>query len=355
MIAYIKQLANLDVADRRRKQRNMIKAIQGMDITPIKVVTDGSAAGMRLSLTLEPERQVNIKADRLGLLSQQAQVWKSLTSDNHGVVLVAAGPKQGRTSTFYALVESHDAYLTNVQVLELEMERSIEGVRHNVFDPANEEAEFWTTLRAIMRRDPDVVGISELVDSETAEQVASGGLDGPRIYLSLRAENAMQALQGYLKSVGDAEKAASSLSGVVAVRLVRRLCETCRVPYQPTEAALKKLNLPASKVKQLYKAGGKIIVKGNNMEECPDCQGSGYDGQTGVYEILAFGDAEREVIKAGDLQRLRAEMRKKKTMFIPDAALAKVMEGTTSIEEVNRVLRPQAKPSGKPRAEAPTA
>jgi type II secretory ATPase GspE/PulE/Tfp pilus assembly ATPase PilB-like protein len=134
---------------------------------------------------------------------------------------------------------------------------------------------------------------------------------------------------------------------------MRRLCETCKVPYQPTEAALKKLNLPANKVKQLYKAGGKIIVKGNNMEECPDCQGSGYDGQTGVFEVLQFGDEEREIIQAGDLQRLRAELRKKKTMFIPDAALAKVIEGTTSIEEVNRVMRPTSGSSSSSSSKTP--
>ncbi len=343
VINYVKQLAKLDVADRRRKQRNTIKAIRRTETRPIKVVTDGSAAGMRLSLTLDPEKQVKIKADDLGLLPAQSQTWKSLVSDNHGVVLVAAGAKQGRTSTFYALVEAHDAYLTNVQILELETERPIEGVRHNVFNPTNDDAEFWTTLRAIMRRDPDVVGISELVDAETAQQVASGGLDGPRIYFSLRAENALQAIQAYTRAVGDAEKAAEGLVGAVAVRLVRRLCETCKVPYQPTEAALKKLNLPANKVKQLYKAGGKIIVKGNNMEECPDCHGSGYNGQTGVYEIMQFGEEEREIIQAGDLQRLRAELRKKKTMFIPDAALAKVIEGSTSIDEVNRVLRAPSK------------
>ncbi|HEB60460.1 MAG TPA: hypothetical protein ENJ06_01395 [Phycisphaeraceae bacterium] len=345
IITYFKQLANLDITDKRRKQKAIITAIEGTSQKKIKVVTDGSAKGMRLSLTIDPVKQVNIKVEDLGLLPPQRKAWDELVENGRGVVLVSAGPKQGRTTTLYALISSHDAYLTNVQTLELELERPIEGVRQNVFDPTVEDTDFWTTLRAIMRRDPDVVGVSEMVDPETAKQVALAGLDGPRIYFGIRADNSLQGLQKYIKNVGDPGKAAESLTGLVGVKLLRRLCETCRVPYQPTEEALKKLNLSSSRVKQLYRAGGKVILKGNNPETCPECGGSGYFGQTGVYEILILGDNERDLIASGDLQALRTELRKKRMLFIPDAALMKVIEGETSIEEVNRVLRAQKKPA----------
>ncbi|MCK4874173.1 MAG: Flp pilus assembly complex ATPase component TadA, partial [Phycisphaerales bacterium] len=339
IITYFKQLGRLDAGDRRRRQRAIIKAIRGTETRELKLVTDGSGAGMRLSVTIDPTKQVNLRIDDLGLLPHQREIWDRITSSANGTVLIAGGLHQGRTNTLFSLIESHDAYLTNVQTLEIEEQRLIEGVRHNVFDPATEDSDFWTTLRAIMRRDPDVMGIAEMVDAQTAVQIAQAGLDGPRMYFSLRADNALQGLQVYMKAVDDPELAAAGLIGLIGIRLMRRLCETCRVPYQPTEEAIRKLNLPAGRVKQLHKAGGKVILKGHNPETCPECGGSGYLGQTGVYELLEIGEEERQLISNKDLQGLRAVLRKKKGMFIPDVALAKVIEGTTSIEEVNRVLR----------------
>jgi type II secretory ATPase GspE/PulE/Tfp pilus assembly ATPase PilB-like protein len=355
IITYFKQLGQLDITDRRRRQRATIEAHVRSEKRELKLVTDGSAAGMRLMISIDPTKQVSIKIDDLGLLTNQRSMIDSFVSEKSGVVLIAGGPRQGRTTTMYDIISLHDAYLTNVQMLELEQERQLEGVRHDFFDPAKDDAEYWTTLRALMRRDPDVVGVVDMVDAQTPEICAEFALEGPRIYLSVRADNGLLGLQAYLKAVGNVEKAASSLRGIVGVKLCRELCETCRVPYQPTAEAIKKLNLPAQRVKQLYKAGGKVIVKGNNPETCPDCGGSGYLGQTGIYEVMDIGEEEQAIIKSGDLQALRASLRKKKTMFMQDVALMKAIEGVTSIEEVNRVMRPAGSSRKKAAAPAPAA
>jgi type II secretory ATPase GspE/PulE/Tfp pilus assembly ATPase PilB-like protein len=140
----------------------------------------------------------------------------------------------------------------------------------------------------------------------------------------------------WCKAVGDLPTAAAPLHGVIAGRLVRRLCQNCRVGYQPSADMLKKLGLPADKVPQLFKKGGQVLIK-NKPETCPVCAGIGYIGQEGVFEAYLLGKTERELIKSGNLAALRAEFRKGGAPTIQQAALLKAVEGLTSIEEIMRV------------------
>lgn len=129
--------------------------------------------------------------------------------------------------------------------------------------------------------------------------------------------------------------AAKGLRGVVAQRLLRKLCSNCRVPYQPPPELIKKLQLPP-KLQQLYKKGGQVLVK-NKPEVCPVCNGLGYEGQIGVFEVYAFGPEARASIGKQDWNGLKTEMRKAKLPSIQQAALLKAIEGQTSIEEVSRL------------------
>ncbi len=337
-----KACAGLDVTDRRRKQTGQIK-VTAEDIThTLKVTSMGSAGGMRLTMLLDPAEAVSYKADQLGLLDQQMEALKAIAAEEQGVVLLASPPDGGRTSTLYAVVAMHDAYTSNVQTLEMEPQRNIEGVRTNVYDAAKEGAEFATTLRSILRRDPDVVAIADLPDAATAREAASADQERTRVYLSMKADNALTAVQGYVKAVGDTRKAADSLHGAVAQKLLRKLCTNCRVPYQPTPEMLKKLGLPEGKVKQLFKKSGQVMIK-NKPEICPACRGTGYFGQEGVFEVFPIGPEEREAIASGNLQGVAASLRKRGLPTIQQVAIRKAVEGTTSVEEVLRITAPPAR------------
>lgn len=351
VIDLLKRAAGLDVEDRRKRQRADIQVGQtGASTIPVSVSTIGASAGQRLTLTIDPVKQVSIKLSDLGMHANQLADAKKLIAEPGGVVLLAAPSGNGRTATLYAMLRSHDAYTSNVQTIELEPQAFLEGVRSNVFDPA-EGSEFATTVRSILRRDPDVVGIADVPDAETAKTVAKSDTDRCRVYLSLKADDPLKTIQAFAQLVGDQKAAGNCLKGVIAQRLVRRLCHNCKVAVKPSAENLKKLGLPPD-TKQIHRKGGKVLMK-DKEQVCPVCSGSGYLTLVGVFEVHPFGSEERRLIVANDLTALRALFRQNKQQSLQQAALQHVIAGDTSIEEVSRVLSGASSSRSAPSSEKP--
>lgn len=366
-----KAAAGLDVADRRRRQQGTLAVEEGVLKTIVKVVSIGAQGGMKLTMLLNPEQQVSKKIEDLGLLEPQLKELREIVAEGKGVVLVTSPPDGGRTTALYSVVKMHDAYTSNVQTVEIDPQAAIEGVRTNKFDPQSETppaapgapsgapgGEFSTLVRSILRRDPDVVAVAELPDAQTAKEIAKADQERTRTYLSFKAGDALTAIQAYVKAVGDTRQAAESLHGVINERLLRRLCTNCRQPYPPSADMLKKLGVPEGRVQQLFKKGGQVLIK-NKPEVCPTCAGIGYFGQDGIFELYAIGPEERALIVQGNLQGLKAALRKKNLPTLQQCAIKKAVEGVTSVEEVMRVTasEPPAGTSGAPasRPAAPAA
>ncbi|MFM9957753.1 MAG: ATPase, T2SS/T4P/T4SS family [Phycisphaerales bacterium] len=351
IIDTLKGVAKLDVNDRRRRLQGDIQlGMTGGNTLPARLTTAGASGGMKLSMLLDPAKQVSIKFDDLGFLPNQKEDMQTILSGK-GVVLVSAPPDNGRTTLLYALTRKHDAYTQNVQTIETDIQASIEGVRQNLFDAQAEGAEFATTLRSILRRDPDVVTVCETPDDATCAEASKADTDRSRIYLSMKADNPLQAVQLFAKGVGKQETAAKALSGLIGAKLVRRLCNNCKVPFQPKPEDLKKLGLPAE-TKQLHRKGGQVMVK-DKPEVCPVCGGTGYFGQVGLYAVHPLGEEERKLIAANELSQLRALLRQKKQQSLQSSGLQQVIMGNTSVEEVLRVTAEQAPTTQK--AAAPAA
>lgn len=363
VIDFWKSAAKLDLNDRRRKLVGDVRIERAGHRVPLRLITSGTSGGMRLTVLYDPERAVRRRANDLGLLEPQLAELRALVEDPRGVVLLAAPPDMGRTTTLYSVLRMHDAYTQNVQTAEMDPQDLLEGVRQNHYTGGGEGPEFCTFVRSILRRDPQVVGVAELPDEATAREIARADLDRTRVYVSLRADSALEAVQTWTRAVGDTDRAARALAGVLAQRLVRRLCPNCRVPYQPSADMLKKLGIPADKPRQLFKKGGQVLIK-NRPEVCPMCQGVGYVAQEGVFEVYRIGAAEQDAIRAGNWAALRAAFRKRPLPTLQQAALRKVLEGVTSVEELLRVAAgerlgtggesPASQPSGaKPPQHAP--
>jgi type II secretory ATPase GspE/PulE/Tfp pilus assembly ATPase PilB-like protein len=343
VIDFWKKAAGLDVSDRRRKQTGSIDASsESMSTTNVKCTTSGSKNGMVLTMLFNPSAAVRRKPEDLGMTGSQLEMVKDWAKETQGIVLLAAPNDNGRTSTMYSMLKLHDAYTSNIQTIEYEIEDAIEGVKQIRFDQSQEDADFATTVRSSLRRDPDVVGVCDLPDASTAKNIAISDYDRTRIYLSLKSEDAIGAIQLYVRGVGDAKLAAQGLHGVVAQKLLRSLCNNCKVAYQPTPDMLKKLGLPADKVKQLFKKGGQVLIR-NKPEICPACNGIGYEGQTGCFGVFPIGDEERKMIEAENWTGLRTAMRKRSLPTVQQAALRKAVEGITSIEEVSRISASSSK------------
>jgi len=348
-----KQAAGLDVEDYRRRQQGDIEIVAGDAKQRLRVTTSGGSSGVRCQVRFNPEGQAEFTVEQLGFLDPQLAEVKSIAEERKGAVLVTAPPRGGRTATLYALGRIHDAYTSNIQTLELEPAGMLEGVRHNKFDPAADGPDYATSLRSILRRDPDVVLVGELPDAQTAQEVAKADHDRIRTYVGFRAESALAAIQTFAKALGDAKQAGETIRGVICQRLVRKLCENCRVEYQPTPDMLKKLGVPADKApSSLFRKGGRVLIK-NKEDVCPMCQGTGYFGQEGVFEVFQLGPDERGLIAKGDLTGLRAALRKKRQPSLQEAAVHKVLKGVTSVEEVVRVTSSGSKSGGSRSSKKP--
>jgi type II secretory ATPase GspE/PulE/Tfp pilus assembly ATPase PilB-like protein len=353
IIDFWKKCAGLDVSDRRRKLRGSVSVTGGgMTGVDVKLVTSGTKSGMNMSMIFNPAQAVRRKPTDLGLLDKQIDMLKDWVNDGQGVVLLAAPSDNGRTTTMYSVLRLHDAYTSNIQIIELESEDLIEGIKQTEFDVSADGPDFATTVRSTLRRDPDVVAVAELPDTDTASNIANSDLERSRVYVSLKTDSALGAIQLYTKAVGDPKLAAKGLKGVVAHKLVRVLCSNCKVPYAPTPEMLKKLGLPEGKVGQLFKKGGQVLVR-NKPEVCSVCNGVGYMGQTGCFGVFPIEDEERELIIAQNWSGLRAAMRKRGLPSVQQAALRKAVEGMTSIEEVTRITSSsKSSKSSKPKAAA---
>ena len=350
VIDFWKGAAKLDLADRRKRLVGDCKVERAAETKPLRVISSGSQQGVRITVLIDPEKAVRRTLEQTGLMDVQVTELKSIVDEGKGVVLLAAPPDQGRTSTLYTVIRLHDAYTSNVQTVEVDIQDSLEGVRQNRFDPGQADGpEYFSLVRSILRRDPNVIAVAELPDAATAKEISKADPERTRSYISIPADSAMMAISGYVQAVGDSDLAAKSLRGVVAQKLMRKLCGNCKQAYQPTPEVLKKLGLPADKVKQLFKKGGQVLIK-NKPEICPACKGSGYYGAEGVFEVYKLDDACRDRIRAKDMNGLRGELRKKQLPSIQQAALRRAIDGTTSVEEVVRVTSEakDAKDGGTP-------
>jgi len=355
MINFWKKSAGLDTSDRRRKLSGEV-SISGDAISnaTLKLNTSGSKSGMRLSLVFNPAEAVRRSADNLGLLESQLELiknWATELEEVGGVVLLSAPADNGRTTISYSIMNFHDAYTSNIQSIEYEIEDALEGVKQIVWDSSKDGPDFATTVRSTLRRDPDIVTLCDLPDVETAQNVAHSDLERTRVYLCLRTDSALKSVQTYVQAVGDPKLAAKGLRGVVACKLVRVLCGNCKVPYQPTPDMLKKLGLPEGKVGELFKKGGQVLVR-NKPEVCSVCSGVGYSGQTGCFGVFELGSQEKKLIVEGDWNGLRAVMRKTGLPSIQQSALRKAVMGITSIEEVTRITAPAKSKSSSKKSKA---
>ena len=334
MIDYLKLHAGLDVSD-RRKQLTGACSVEGATHGKheLKVMTSGSTRGFQCQVWFDPLKQVSIPFEELGLLEHQLKQLQPVLEEEQGVVIVATGPKQGRTTTLYALTAQHDPYTMDIHIIEPQAERELDAVSSHRVAPAEQAPK----LRSVLLRDPHVVTVAAVTDQPTARQIAEGAAEGKRIYAGLRADDTFSALKLWVKAVGDPEIVSKSLRAIVAQRLVRKLCTVCRQKYKPDAAALKKLNLPADRIKELYKEGGKVVLK-NEPEPCPACHGIGYMGRTAAFEVMVLDDEARKMIKTGQLDALRAHVRRRKTLWLEEAALQKVVAGLTSIREAMRAM-----------------
>ncbi|MGA1517489.1 MAG: GspE/PulE family protein [Phycisphaerales bacterium] len=351
IVDYVKAQAGLDVQDRRRRQEADFSLNGPTGAATLTLATSGSSAGQTLRIDFNRRDRLSRPYESLGLLDAQRAVLDPLAEvhDRHGVVLVAAPSGQGLTTTGYSLLSRHDAFTCNIKTLEKKVELRLDGIDHVEWDASNPSLPFATQLQSILRRDPDIVMVGDTGEANAQATAATQGLYGPLVYVLMQQPGVASAITEWCRAVGDLKVAVKPLRAVVTQRLVRTLCPNCKQPFQPPPEQLKKLGIPERAAGRIHRAVGKIQPARNRIEDCPVCQGSGYLGQIAVFEVLPVTEEIRKHLFEGDLKAAMAEARRHKMLLLPEAALAKVVSGDTSLEEFARVFAP------KPAAPRPAA
>lgn len=344
ILRFLKGVAGLNVEEIRRPQTGRIQVsllTHAGEVGYSQVRSSGTTAGERLRLCFE-SGPVLVRLHELGLAPQRLElVKKKIMGKPTGMFLMSSPPANGLTTTQYAVIRSHDAYMHNIHALERRAEIELDNITQQLYEGTNTDVNYARMLQTVLRREPDIVMVSECQDRETAQLALRAAAGDRKIYMGLHATDSFDALSKLLAFVEDNGMVAKALHGVVNQRLVRILCEQCREAFKPDAATLKKLNLPVEKIERFYRppAEPKLDRKGKEIA-CTKCQGTGYTGRTAVFELLVVDEAVAKLIAAGaPMSRIKAQCRKNKMYYLQEEGLLKVIDGTTSMNEILRCLR----------------
>ena len=343
-VMLLKSAAGLDTEDRRKPQRGMIKlGIEGKK-TEFRLDTAGSTAGEYMRLLADPKKRHDFKLETIGFNEAQVQSLREIMQERTGVVLVSAPKSQGLTSLLYAILRGHDAFLEHIHTVERAPDIDLEGITQNKLPASASPADEFKQTDWVISQEPDIIMISKVEDARTATSLTRFSADqnhNRRVYVGMQAASTFDALAAWRKLVGDDKVAVENLRLIINGRVLRKLCNACKVGYTPDPNTLKKLGLNPDKAMTLYQARTEPLrdAKGNPVP-CEFCKDLRFKGRTGVFEFFVIDDEARAVISAGgSANQIRAVFRKQRGRFLQEEALAIVQRGDTSVQEVLRVLK----------------
>jgi len=343
VLAFLKETAGADPTDVRRRQTGEFDVSTNEGDSHVNLTASGSSSSHSVRLEFDRSQRVLRTWESLGMLPKQRELLDQLKQENrrHGIVLIGGSTQSGITTTGYSILSQHDSYLSNIVTLEHEILATLEGITHN--NVTDNAGDYTSQLQTIIRRDPEVILFADLVEPSAAKIAVKPGKEGPLIFITMPATSMTELISKWASFVANPRQSFDALQAVVFQKLVRKLCENCRVAYKPSED-LAKQGLPLSTVEQLYRKGGQVEQK-NKLIICPICKGSGYLGQVGVFETMFLDSETRKHLIAGDLKAAIACARRNKCFIrLQEAAWQKVVSGETSLEEFGRV---NMKPSKK--------
>lgn len=329
LISRIKVMANMDIAETRAPQDGGFSiAVSGREIE-MRVSSCPTIWGENVVLRILDRSKLLFGLDDLGLLGAGRDKFQAMLKNPYGVILVTGPTGSGKTTTLYAALSQLNRPNVNIKTIEDPVEYRLDGIRQTQVNP-KANITFATGLRSLMRQDPDIMMVGEIRDQETAEIAIQAALTGHLVFSTLHTNDA----PGALSRLGDLGiepfLLASSLTGVLAQRLVRRICKLCKESYEATQEERQRLypDEAAPPVAILHRGKG-----------CRACRKSGYSGRLGIFEVLTVNDPIRELIlgKAPPMAIRERALAQQGMETLRLDGLNKVLSGTTTLEELDRV------------------
>ncbi|MEX0701622.1 MAG: GspE/PulE family protein [Planctomycetales bacterium] len=333
LVNIFKVLGGMDITDKRRAQDGSFRVELAGRSIDVRAATQGTRFGEKLTLRLLDQAQTVTRLSELGMRQQLMDEVEAIVRRPHGMLLCCGPTGAGKSTTLHAALRSLDAHQSNIITVEDPVEFSIPDVNQIEINTKAGQS-FATSLRNILRQDPDVLMIGEIRDRETAEIACQAANTGHMVLSTVHANDTFTALHRMQELGTEPYVAATALSAILGQRLARRLCPDCKRAYRPDAETLKKHGLPAEKVGEFHRPPE------DPQSQCPRCGGTGFYGRIGIFELLIVNDAIREMIRnAAPLTEIRAEARKNGMLSLKEEGLRHVVRGVTSLEEMLRVVQ----------------
>lgn len=330
LLTRIKVMSKMDIAEHRLPQDGRIKLRMGGREVDFRVSTVPVAGGERIVLRILDKGNVILGLDRMGMLPQAFEEFKKLIELPEGIILVTGPTGSGKTTTLYSAICEIYNDETNIMTIEDPVEYNLKGIAQISVKPKI-KLDFARGLRHILRQDPDVIMIGEIRDLETAEIAIQAALTGHLVLSTLHTNDAPSSITRMVDMGIEPYLLSSTVVGIVAQRLVRRICQDCKVPYEPTDQELANIGLKRSDLinGQLFKGAG-----------CAACFGSGYRGRHGIYEMMTVNNAiKRQIVKSADSIILRQVALESGMISLIQHGADLVRQGISTVPEVLRVTR----------------
>ena len=321
----IKVMANLDIAERRLPQDGRISLTVHGNPVDLRVSVLPTMFGESVVLRVLDRAQVTFDLAKLGLRREGHELVRQLIRKPNGIIIVTGPTGCGKTTTLYAALSELNDVETKIITTEDPVEYDIDGLIQVQMKP-DIGLVFARCLRHILRQDPDVILVGEIRDLETAEIAAQASLTGHVVFTTLHTNDAPSSIARLLDLGVEPFLITATLEAIISQRLIRKICENCKTPFGPTEAQLMELQLTPDDVK------GKKFYYGRG---CDKCNGTGYRGRIGIFEIMTFNDELRDLImNQASTAVLRAAGQKAGMRLLRDNGLAAIYDGITTIDEV---------------------
>ncbi len=323
----IKVMANLDIAERRMPQDGRIELNVNNQPIDLRVSVLPTMFGESVVMRVLDRGNVALDLDKIGLREDDLATLRQLIHKPNGVVVVTGPTGSGKTTTLYSALRELNDLSSKLITAEDPVEYDIDGIIQCQIKP-DIELTFGRILRSMLRQDPDIVLVGEIRDHETAKIAIEAALTGHLVFSTLHTNDAPSSIARLLDLGLEPFLVTAALEGVVAQRLVRKICTNCKAEYTPGEEQLMELELRTDDV------AGKKFYYGKG---CENCNNTGYRGRMGLYEIMVLDDDMRDqIIKHASTQVLRAEARKRGMRTLRTCGLMAIYDGITTIEEVVR-------------------
>ncbi|MEL6581096.1 MAG: GspE/PulE family protein [Cyanobacteria bacterium J06621_12] len=343
VIARFKIMAELDIAEKRLPQDGKIRRMfQGRKVD-FRVNTLPSRYGEKVVLRILDNSATQLGLDKLISHEETLEIVRDMAKRPFGIILVTGPTGSGKSTSLYSVLAERNSPDINISTAEDPIEYSLDGITQ-VQVIREKGMDFASILRAFLRQDPDVILVGETRDSETAKTAIEAALTGHLVLTTLHTNDAAGAIARLDEMGVEPFMISGALVGVLAQRLMRRVCSECRIAYNPTREELSRFGLSASAEEEV------IFFKANKLDAeqisqakangtlCPKCSGVGYKGRVGVYEVMRNSEKLQELINEGaNTDRIKETAVEEGMITILAYSLNLVKEGHTTLEEVERV------------------